>query len=195
MKTLTITALASLAFTATTFAGHEVIDAKGKNPIPPTCFNDHELQLDIYGTYTDGNSASHAGPIQDHAWGGGIGINYFFTRNIGIGAEYFVDDAQHNSDRPGGRAPMTAFHHVGGDLIFRLPIDRLCLAPYAYLGGGAVIDGESWAAGWAGVGVEYRVVPNKIGLFVDERWTYFGDRFGDGDQNNFTTRAGVRWVF
>jgi hypothetical protein len=202
MKTLTITALASLAFAATTFAGHEVIDnSKDKKTIiPPTCFNDHELQLDIYGTYSVGNGSSHAGPINNHGFGGGLGVNYFFTRYIGVGAEYFVDDARHNSDSVNDGHHHDgdgedAFHHVGGSLIFRYPIDRLCLAPYAYLGGGAVLDGDSWGVGWVGVGVEYRVVPNKIGLFVDERWNYFGDRYGDGDQNNFQTRAGIRWVF
>ncbi len=205
MKKLTISLLTSMAVAATSFAGTEISSGKDKKTVvPTTCFNDHELQLDVYGTYTVGEGPSHAGPVHDHAWGGGIGVNYFFTRYIGIGAEgmwdtgadngaVFNDD--HNGHHHDGDHGRTTFHHINGDLIFRLPLDQYCLAPYAFLGGGAVLDADDWAVAFAGVGVEYRVVPNKVGVFVDGRWNYFADRFDRGDQNNFTFRAGVRWVF
>ena len=41
----------------------------------------------------------------------------------------------------------------------------------------------------------HRVVPNKVGVFSDVRWNYYGERFGRGDINNFAVRAGVRIVF
>src|SRR6266478_9944805 len=188
MKKLTITLLASIALAATSLAGTEVFNGKDKKVvIPPTCFNDKELQFDVFGAYAVGEGGSHAGPIRDHGWGGGIGVNYFFSRYIGIGAEGYWIAADHNGAVGGGD---TVVHNVNGSLIFRLPIDSLCLAPYAYLGGGAAIDGEDWAVGFAGVGLEYRVVPHKIGVFVDARWNYYGDRYGHDEQNNFTTRAG-----
>ena len=200
MKKLTTTLLASIALAATSFAGHEVVsdgkDFKDKKVIAPTyCFNAGELQLDVFGAYQVGEGGSHAGPIHDHGWGGGIGVNYFLTRYIGIGAEGYWVAAGHNSAADHHGNDETTFHNVNGSLIFRLPIDSLCLAPYAYLGGGAVMDGDKWAVGFAGVGLEYRVIPNKLGLFIDERWNYYGDRYGNDVQNNFLTRAGVRWVF
>jgi len=38
-------------------------------------------------------------------------------------------------------------------------------------------------------------VPERIGIFTDARFTYFGDRYGNGEQNNIMARAGVRFVF
>ena len=205
MKKLTIAFFASIALAATSFAGHEVVTS-GKEykggPIPPvTCFADQELQIDIFGAFQIGEGPDHAGPIKDHGWGGGIGINYFFSRYVGIGAEGYWIYADHNSATPGNNFDghddnsKTTFHNLGGSLIFRLPIDEMCLAPYAFIGGGAVLDSEQWAVAFGGVGVEYRVVPNKVGIFVDGRLNWFGDRFGRGDLNNYTARAGVRWVF
>jgi hypothetical protein len=199
MKKLTISLLASVALVSASFAGTEIQSGKDNKKIiaPTLCFNDHELQIDVFGVYQDGNASSHAGPIRDHGWGGGIGINYFFTRNIGIGAEGYWVAANENSaqDNSNNDSDRKAFHNINGSLIFRLPLDESCLAPYAFIGGGATLDGDSWAVGFAGVGLEYRVIPNKLGLFVDARWNYYGDRYGEGDQNNFTGRAGVRWVF
>jgi hypothetical protein len=201
MNILTTTLFASIAMAATSFAGHEVVSSGkeykgGKEPAPTYCFNAGELQLDVYGAYVVGEGPAHAGPVRDHGFGGGIGVNYFFTRYLGVGAEGYWISADHNARAGDGRDNGdTTFHNVNGSLIFRLPIDALCLAPYAYLGGGAVMDGDKWAVGFAGVGLEYRVIPNKLGLFVDARWNYYGDRYGADDQNNFTSRAGVRWVF
>jgi hypothetical protein len=200
MKKLTITLFASIALAASSFAGHEMVSSGkeykgGKGPIPPVlCFADKELQLDVFGAYQVGEGPTHAGPIGDHGWGGGIGVNYFFSRYIGVGAEGYWIAADHNAaaDVDGGE---TTFHNIGGSLIFRLPIDELCLAPYAFIGGGAVLDSDDWAVGFAGVGVEYRIIPNKLGVFVDGRFNYYGDRYGHDDQNNYTARAGVRWVF
>ncbi len=190
-------AAAGQAGTVTTSAK----DTKATEPAPPaTCFKDQELQLDAFGAYVDGNALDHAGPWQDHGFGGGIGLNYFFSRYIGVGIEgtaiYGRENRQHD-DRGNQLAEPkhTPIYSANGSVIFRLPIDRLCLAPYAYLGGGVSLDGDEWATGFAGIGVEYRIVPQKVGLFVDGRWTYYGDRYGNGDQNNFLAKVGVRLIF
>src|SRR5947199_275085 len=47
----------------------------------------------------------------------------------------------------------------------------------------------------AGVGLEYRIKPHKLGFFVDGRWTYLGDRDERSDLNFFSARAGFRIVF
>ena len=209
MKKLAFSLLAVATLGATSYAGHEVVSSKEyKAPVEVGCFLDHELQIDVYGAYVDGNGSSHAGPIREHGWGGGIGINYFFTRNLGIGVDAtwiaadensaanpqsfrsFVNDRNHDTD-----SDKTVFHNITGSLIFRLPNDATCLAPYAFIGGGFHVDGDQWASAHAGVGLEYRIVPNKIGLFTDARFTYFGDRYGRGDQNNIMVKAGVRFVF
>ena len=200
MKKLAFSLLAVASITATSFAGHEMVSSGKdyKQPAPPevTCFLDRELQIDVFGAYVDGNSSDHAGYLRDHGWGGGIGINAFFTRNIGIGVDgiwiYGKENAASNHDND---SDSTVFHNVTGSLIFRFPMDEICLAPYVFVGGGYTVDGDDWASAHAGVGLEYRVVPNKVGLFIDARWTYFGDRSGRGDQNNFLGTAGVRFVF
>ena len=89
----------------------------------------------------------------------------------------------------------TTIHNFSGSLIFRAPMDAACLAPYLYVGGGCSVDGHQWASAHAGAGVEYRIVPQKVGVFLDGRWTYLGDRFGHEDLNYFSTRLGMRFVF
>jgi len=196
MKKLALSLLIGTTLAATSFAGQEIVSSKDKHVTPLTnCFNDRELQLDVFGAYAVGHGPSHAGPIHDHGWGGGLGVNYFFTRYIGVGAEAFWLSAHHNAAKPGSDGDDTVFHNIDGSVIFRLPLDNLCLAPYGFIGGGAELDGQSWAYGFVGVGAEYRVVPSKIGIFTDVRWNYYGDRYNRDDQNNFLIRAGVRVVF
>lgn len=204
MKKLVFGLVATLAIAATSFAGTVTYQSSGKGykeykkVEEPTCFSDTEFQLDIFGAYVDGNAQDHAGYIRDHGWGGGVGLNYFFARYFGLGVDgIWIYGKENAASTPHGEddGPETTFHNVTGSFIFRYPIDSICLAPYAFIGGGYTVDGDDWASAHAGVGLEYRVVPNKIGIFTDGRWTYFGDRYGHGDLNNFLVKAGIRWVF
>jgi len=184
----------------TSYAGQPMVSS-GKEmkqtTVPEeTCFNDHELELGVFGQYSVGEGPTHAGPMRDHGWGGGVEVNYFFLRNLGIGVEGSWEDMKENGlGRRDANSSSTALHEVGGSLILRFPIDRLCLAPYIFGGASFQVDGRQWAAGHAGVGVEYRVVPHKVAIFADARWNYFGDREGFRDLNNFTSRAGFRLIF
>lgn len=200
MKKSVFAFLACVALTATGLAGTASYSAgksykEYKNVEKPTCFSDTEIQADVFGAYAVGEGPNHAGPVKDHGFGGGVGLNYFFHRYFGVGAEGYWLDAKHNESQPGTNSESTTFHSAGGQVIFRYPIDSLCLAPYVYAGGGVTLDGKSWAVADVGVGLEYRLIPNKVGIFADERWNYYGDRFGHDTQNNFMTRAGVRLVF
>lgn len=185
---------------ATSFAGHEVVTTTGKDykqPAPESCFKDRELQLDIFGTYADGNALDHAGPLQDHGWGGGLGLNYFFTRMIGVGVDAFGTygrESRHGDDSIPDSKHTTVYNFTGS-IIVRFAGETSCIAPYVFLGGGFHTDGDNWGSAHAGLGLEYRVVPQRIGIFADARWTYYGDRYGNGDQNNTIARAGVRFVF
>ncbi len=191
--------LACAALAATGFAGTATYSAgksykEYKNVEQPSCFSDTEIQADVFGAYVVGEGPNHAGSIRDHGWGGGIGVNYFFHRYFGLGAEGYWLEAKPNASAGHG-SESKAFHNATGSVIFRYPIDKLCLAPYLYVGGGASMDGENWALAHVGAGLEYRIIPNKLGIFADERWNYFGDRHDHDTQNNFMTRAGIRWVF
>jgi hypothetical protein len=132
----TITALACSVLASAAFAGERVstVDKnyKAVQPAAESCFGDHELQIDIFGQYTVGEGPSNAGPIRDHGWGGGIGINYFFTRNIGLGIDaawlYANDRHFHDGDDDNGK---TTIHNFSGSLIARFPIDEKCLAPFS----------------------------------------------------------------
>jgi hypothetical protein len=191
--TKNIAFLFSAAFATTTaLAGEHIIaiDKTYKAPEPELCFEAGELQLDIFGQYTDGNGPSHAGPIREHGWGGGLGLNYFFTRNLGVG----VDAAWLNAEEFGG-GDYTIIHNFSGSLILRFPIDDKCIAPYLYVGGGAAVDGLQWASAHGGAGIEFRVKPRKLGVFLDTRYTYYGDRHGNGDLGNLSGRVGLRIIF
>jgi hypothetical protein len=187
----------------TSYAGQPMVSSgketkEVKQTVPEeTCFNDHELELGIFGQYSVGEGPTHAGPMRDHGWGGGVEVNYFFLRYVGIGVEGSWEDMKENAHFASHdtHSSSTALHEVGGSLILRYPIDHLCLAPYIFGGGSFQVDGRQWAAGHAGVGLEYRIVPHKVAIFADGRWNFFGSRDDLGQLNNFTARAGFRVIF
>ena len=210
MKQINVALIASCGLLTNAFAGTPVVSKDYKAPEPIVCFHEHEWQFDVFGQYSVGEGPHQAGTFRDHGWGGGVGVNYFFTRNLGLGIDAAwlyakesdislsprellrerirnrLDDSNDNDH--------TTIHNFSGSLIWRFPIDEHCLAPYIYVGGGCHVDGEQWASAHGGVGVEYRL-QEKYGVFLDGRWTYFGDRFGHGDLNQFGSRLGFRLIF
>lgn len=214
MKKTQLLILATLAVAPAVFAGQEVSDGKSSKEVKTTVeeplFKDHEFQMGDFAVYNVGNGPTHAGPFRDHAWGDGTEINYFFTRNIGIGAEYVSYYGKESPDTNNGRLTnhQVERDHVGGNLFFRFPIESLHLAPYVYVGGGADFGDRSWGEVHAGAGFEYRffqhvlpIVAERVGIFMDARWTYLGDRYfpddnaSRGDLNYFTARAGFRFTY
>src|SRR5438552_1655463 len=65
-------------------------------------FPPHELSLDLFGTYADRNRFSD----KKDDGGGGIGLNYFLNRFVGIGADSYIEE---------WKAP----YRVNGSLILR----------------------------------------------------------------------------
>jgi len=203
MKKLVFGIATLIAVSAASFAGTEAYTGPASNKeykqvTQSGCFSDQELQVDVFGAYEVGNGSDHAGPIHDHAWGGGTAVNYFFMRYFGLSAEGSWVDGHDNSGRfsaPVDLTHRTTFQSVNGNLIFRWPIDSWCIAPYMFTGGGATMDGSAWAVYDIGIGLEYRLLPNKLGIFTDGRWNYYGDNYTHGNQNNFLIRAGARMVF
>jgi hypothetical protein len=143
-------------------------------------YHAQEVSVDLYGAgmlhesdFNDGARARH-----NLRYGGGAGLNLFFTRFIGIGAD----------------ADSISFHHsfvdtTTGNLILRLPIPGTGLAPYLFGGAGYQFQGIDQVVGGGGIGLELRVVQH-FSFFVDARYlaAQKTEDFGLG-------RAGVRLSF
>ncbi len=146
----------------------------------------NELSLDAFGLYTAGERGiEHIFETRitgnRGVWGGGVGVNYFFTRELGIGGEADIL----------ANVPGNFVDQFNGSLILRFPLDPSGFAPYIFGGGGRVTN-PLWAwEGHAGVGVEYRLNP-VVGVFSDVRYIWV-------DNVNLTDRlmirAGLRLVF
>ncbi len=169
-------ALAGSAFAGSTYvsSGKETKDYKPYEE-PFTCFSDQEFQLDLFGSYTNTEPGGYG-----DGFGGGIALNYFFVRNVGIGVDGNVFDGKQNG-----------VWNTTSSLIVRFPIDSACLAPYIFGGGGYQVDGAGRGTIHAGGGLEYRIVPNRIGLFVEGRYTWAVNSTNDSTQ----VRSGIRIVF
>lgn len=140
-----------------------------------------EVSVDMFGAGTigehtlehlSGNRLEHRGE-----GGGGVGLDYFFCRYLGVDAETFT-----MGDEP-------FIYSASGNLILRFPIAETGLAPYIFGGGGYQFDYARQDFGQAGVGVEFRFTHN-IGLFADTRYV-----MADQTENYAEGRAGLRITF
>ena len=173
MKKLTYSILACAAVASSALAGGEVKDYK-KAVVEP-CFKDTELQLDVFASYTGSTRDNH----HDDGFGGGVGVNYFFTRNLGLSVSGNVYDGDANG-----------VWNVDADLVLRFPIEGgICIAPYILAGGGIQTNGETVGTWNAGGGLEWRATPS-FGIFGEGRYTWAAD-----DQDSAQARVGVRFVF
>jgi hypothetical protein len=142
----------------------------------------HELSLDGFATGSEGSYTidhiSSQRVRQNTKGGAGVGLNYFFTRYVGIGADAYSENTT-----------GTFIDNASGNLILRLPLGGSGFAPYAFGGGGQQFDAAKLTFGQAGAGIEYRFCHN-IGVFVDARcvWPDEAKYFGVG-------RAGLRFAF
>ena len=202
MKNLTVCFLLTLSLIGTGFAGQTLVSA-GKDfkrtttAVEEPCFKAGEWQIDTFVQYSVGEGPNQVGLFRDHGVGGGVGLNYFFSRNIGLGIDAAWISAKEapTVQNLSQADSATVIDNFSSSLIYRLPLDGSCLAPYVYVGGGFHVDGEQWASTHAGIGLEYRIKPNKLGFFVDGRWTYLGDRNGHDELNFFSARAGFRVIY
>jgi hypothetical protein len=206
MKKLALALCAVVALASAGYAGTEVRSSNKDKVVQQTatevsCFRDREFNIDVFGSYAfTGNSYATDRYLQaDHLWGGGIDMNYFFMRYVGVGLTGTAMEAHDD-----------IFGQVTGNLIFRYPVPNTCFAPYAFVGGGgifgadnaarAVVNGRNvgtvadranseWV-GDAGIGVEYRFTP-RIGIMNDFSWNVV-----HGPDNNYgMLRTGIRFAF
>jgi hypothetical protein len=176
-KTLTLLAVV-IATAATSFAG--TASKKVVVPAQEDLFRAGEFQIDAAAV----GAAGKANGKTIGAFGGNLGLTYFFTKYFGIG----LDDSL--GGQVGGSNISGAIDNLQGQLIGRLPIESLHLAPYAMVGGGATwANSGSQGNGNVGAGIEYRI-NRSIGLFGDSRYIY-----GNNGLNESLSRAGVRFIF
>jgi hypothetical protein len=148
-------------------------------------FRAGEVQLDAFVAGAAGKYAGPGVPGSGNrtvtGMGGGLGLSYFFTRCFAIG----LDDTLGGLNGSGN-----TFNNLQGNLIARIPIESLHLAPYAIAGGGATWgNNNTQGNGNVGGGLEYRV-NRGFGLFADSRYLY-----GNRGLNESLTRAGLRFIF
>jgi len=120
--------------------------------------------LDVFGSASLGKySVDHLSSEQirhNTRLGAGLGLSYFITRNIGIGAEAYSEDTS---------GPF--IDSASANLIARFPVGQTGFAPYAFGGGGQQFDLNKVSFGQAGGGFEYRFNP-KVGIFTDLRMVW-----------------------
>ena len=150
------------------------------NPDAPR-YTANELTLDAFGSFL----APERRPLdlfktnlRRGVWGGGMGLNYFFSRYFGFGADMDLPaDGGHLIDQ------------FGGNLIGRIPIGNSGLAPYLFGGGGGTIDPEFQPFAQVGVGLEYRFNP-FTGIFIDTRYEW-----PEHTTDMIMFRSGLRFAF
>ena len=142
---------------------------------PAPCIDGGEFVLGLFGGYawTDGTGNVDDTSYED-GFGGGAELIYYFTKNLGLGAQYFAF----------GDAPV---HIITGDIYYRFVMD--CFAPYIIGSVGGAVDSTNVFVAGGGVGLEYRITPS-VGLFTDGRYLY-----AEEVDEIVTVRAGVRFVF
>jgi hypothetical protein len=164
------------------------------NTPPDARFTANELSLDLSGSYIapEARGFTHVFDTDIRhrgKWGGNAGVNYFFLRQLGIGGNINMSDN-------GGNFVDQAL----GNLILRLPISPLGLAPYIFGGGGRGFDSFGGVNGFdpswqwfadGGVGLEWR--PNATtGIFTDATYMW---HLKDGSFDRLLLRVGLRLVF
>jgi hypothetical protein len=145
-----------LMLAATSALGDENVSSDQGN-----YYRSSELSVDAFGTGSLGeytlDHLSSDRVRQNIRFGAGAGINYFLTRNIGIGADAYSE----NTTGP-------FIDNASGSLILRLPLGQSGFAPYIFGGGGHQFDMAQMWFGQAGGGMEYRFTPH-MGVFIDVR--------------------------
>jgi hypothetical protein len=145
-------------------------------------YRDHEISFDGFAVgevgqqtlnHFNSESVAHHGHF-----GAGGGVNVFFCRYLGIGADAYSV----NTTGP-------FIDSASGNLIARLPIANTGLAPYIFGGGGYQFDSVHQSFEQAGAGLEFRFMEHA-GIFIDARYV-----FADKTENYGVGRAGLRINF
>src|SRR5262249_54579507 len=140
LSTLVVIALIVPSFAA----GQEVSAPKEGETSCAACYKDQEWQVSLF--YSFSNHPTNGG------FGGGIGLDYFFHRYVGIGLEA-------NWVPAGEKDALIT--EVVGNVFLRYPLElndgRFFIAPYLLGGAGGLWDSNRSASeGHIGAGLEWR---------------------------------------
>lgn len=145
-------------------------------------YNAKEVSIDLFGSASLSqhvlNNWSRSKIEDEGQLGAGLGVNYFHTRNLGLGLETYSGNTGHS-----------LFDSASINLIGRLPVGKWGLAPYGFGGLGYLFEHGDTRFAQAGAGLEYRF-NNKFGAFIDTRYV-----FTDGTPNHALGRLGIRVCF
>jgi hypothetical protein len=145
-------------------------------------YRGNEFSVDAFGSGSLGKySIDHiSGDRVRHntRLGLGAGLNYFFNKYVGIGADAYSENTT------GAFVDSTS-----GNLILRLPLGQSGFAPFVYGGGGHQFDLAHVSFAQVGAGMEYRFTPH-LGTFLDARWV-----FPDRTKYYGVARLGLRFAF
>lgn len=145
-------------------------------------FQEHEWSLDLFGSVSLGQETIQnisGDRVRDNGrLGAGLGLNYFFTRHLGFGADAYTEDTR-----------RSFVDNTSGSLIVRFPFDSARLAPYIYGGGGRQFDPTERWFGQVGAGLEIRFT-HQVGMFVDARFAFMDEAKDVG-----LGRVGLRLIF
>jgi len=160
MKKLTLTLCAVTALVSAAYAGPTQYSGKEmKQAVETPCpqwYADNKWNITVSGVYAatlnDHDEDTYLG--DDHSWGGALDAKYFFRRYFGLGIQGFgVDTDNSHRDPQGFRRDSDGL--VGGVLgtfTFRYPIPCSRVAPYAWVGAGAIFGGGSFGGHGVGFG-------------------------------------------
>jgi hypothetical protein len=135
----------------------------------------------------------------DHAWGGGVDVKYFFHRYFGLGVEGFVVEASRDGIDyeqelfgPLVRKKFEDDRAIGsflGTFTLRYPFHCSRFSPYAWAGGGAILNG-----GESDIVTVDRPFPGVLSQTVtterSNRHTEGMGQFGGGLEVRFTRHIG-----
>ncbi|MFZ4482437.1 MAG: hypothetical protein ACOYOL_00475 [Chthoniobacterales bacterium] len=153
MKKYIVTSLVAAVAATSAIAGPSKVVKEVIVPEDPCLFRDQEIQLDLFGLgqFYKGASDQFGGTSVRSfsgrpAWGGGVGLNYFFMKYVGVGIEQDLYGRESVQKTP-TTAAQARNYDLGnygytrwatiGNLFLRYPICQWNLAPYIMVGGGA----------------------------------------------------------
>ena len=223
MKQFTLTIAILCALSAFSKAGTEQYSGKEMKQVAPVpCeeyYADTEFNVGVWGTYawvgtdvgrvnkevTDDRPAGHTDFYgkydrflsEDHAWGGGIDVKYFFMRYFGVGVEasgmrghpkHFVfDEPPDNANEEHVEVDHNWVGTVLGTLTVRHPFHCSRFSPYVWGGLGGYFNGKNDRPDSLSNGNE-----ETAGRFNDFRSeNKFGGQFGIGLEVRITRHIGV----
>jgi hypothetical protein len=221
MKQVVFVAAISCALGAAIYAGPEQYSGKEMKqavaPAPcPEWYADNEWNVSVWGTYaftgTDDNQRIQLEDFfmgdqgtfdrylgDDHAWGGGLDVKYFFHRYFGLGLEgWAVDARRRRLDISGFDEQLfvdntkTENRVVGsilGTLTLRYPFHCSRFSPYAFAGGGAIFGGGERDRV---IGIIPGRLPGNFSTAHDDGTTELIGQFGGGLEVRFTPHIG--WI-